>query len=74
MRIMLDFKCETCSNVDERYIDSKLEYSECSKCGCKAKRMISTPTITLEGYSGSFPGAAAAWDKKHKQRAATQRN
>jgi hypothetical protein len=27
--------------------------------------MISTPTIALEGYSGSFPSAADAWAKKH---------
>jgi hypothetical protein len=34
--------------------------------------MISTPTISLEGYSGSFPGAAIAWEKKHRMIADTR--
>jgi hypothetical protein len=34
--------------------------------------MISTPTISLEGFSGSFPGAAAAWEKKHRMVANTR--
>jgi hypothetical protein len=29
--------------------------------------LVSTPTIALEGYSGSFPSAADAWAKKHNQ-------
>ena len=62
---MLDFKCSVCDQVDERYIDNKTEYTECSKCSGNAIRMISTPTIALEGYSGSFPSAADAWAKKH---------
>ncbi len=66
MRITLDFECTSCFHIDERYIDNNTEYTECSECGSKAKRMISTPTIKLEGYSGSFPGAAAAWEKKHR--------
>lgn len=66
MRIILDFKCTACDHVEERYIDNKTEYTECSICNGKAARMVGTPTISLEGYSGSFPGAAAAWEKKHR--------
>jgi DNA-directed RNA polymerase subunit RPC12/RpoP len=67
LRIMLDFKCSVCDQVDERYIDNKTEYTECSKCNSRATRLVSTPTIALEGYSGSFPSAADAWAKKHNQ-------
>ena len=74
MRIMLDFKCTACSHVDERYIDNNTEYVECSKCSSSATRLVSTPTISLEGYSGSFPGAAAAWEKKHRMVAHDQRD
>jgi hypothetical protein len=72
MRIMLDFKCTVCDHTDERYVDNTTEYTECSICNSKATRMISTPTISLEGYSGSFPGAAAAWEKKHRMVANTR--
>jgi len=63
---MLDFKCTACNHTDERYIDNTTEYTECSKCNSRATRLVSTPTISLEGYSGSFPSAADAWAKKHK--------
>ena len=72
MRIILDFKCTACNHVDERYIDNNTEYTECSVCNGKALRMVSTPTISLEGYSGSFPGAAIAWEKKHRMIADTR--
>ena len=72
MRIMLDFKCTVCDHTDERYVDNTTEYIECSICNSKATRMISTPTISLEGYSGSFPGAAIAWEKKHRMIADTR--
>ena len=62
---MLDFKCTVCDHTDERYIDNTTEYTECSKCNSRAIRLVSTPTISLEGYSGSFPSAADAWAKKH---------
>jgi predicted nucleic acid-binding Zn ribbon protein len=73
MRILLDFKCTTCSNVDERLVELT-EYVECSKCNGRADRLISKPTVKLEGYSGSFPSAAAAWEKKHSILAAQPRD
>lgn len=65
MRIMIDFKCTSCSHIDERYTEYTQE-SICPLCGCKAEKVLSTPTIFLEGISGSFPGATEAWAKKHK--------
>jgi hypothetical protein len=44
----------------------------CPKCSSNADKLISAPRVTLEGYSGSFPGAAAAWEKKHKQQLAKE--
>lgn len=69
MRVLLDFQCTACNHIDEKYIDNTTEYIECSLCNSKAVRKISAPTISLEGYSGSFPGAAAAWEKKHRMAA-----
>jgi hypothetical protein len=62
---MLDFKCTSCNHIDERFIEYT-QTSTCSLCNCNSEKLLSTPTIALEGISGSFPGAADAWAKKHK--------
>jgi hypothetical protein len=36
-------------------------------CGAKALRQLSAPQFKLEGITGSFPGAAMKWDKKHAE-------
>ena len=61
---MIDFKCTSCFKITERYIENT-EQTTCSFCGCIAEKALSTPTISLEGISGSFPSAADAWAKKH---------
>jgi putative FmdB family regulatory protein len=68
---LFDFKCEACSEVFEEFTKEK-RTMPCPKCGCNANRMISAPTIKLEGWSGSFPSAADAWVKKHNQKAAIE--
>jgi predicted nucleic acid-binding Zn ribbon protein len=65
LRIIIDFKCTSCNNIDERFIEYTNE-SICTLCGCKAEKLLSSPTISLEGISGSFPSASDAWAKKHK--------
>jgi len=62
---MIDFKCTSCLKIVERYMENT-EQTTCTSCGCIAKKILSTPTISLEGISGSFPSAADAWAKKHK--------
>jgi|TARA_R110000851_G_scaffold44673_5_gene109663 hypothetical protein len=64
MKMILDFKCRSCDKVTEEYTDNK-STSLC-ECGSVTDKMLSAPSFHLEGYSGSFPGAAMQWDKKHK--------
>lgn len=68
---LFDFKCESCQEVFEEFTKED-RIKPCPKCGCSANRLIGTPTVKLEGWSGSFPGAAAAWVKKHNQKAALE--
>lgn len=37
----------------------------CPKCSELSKLIISSSRFVLEGVSGDFPTAAAAWDKAH---------
>lgn len=65
MKKIFEFECTSCSEVFEEYTEYKKE-TECPLCNSKALKLISTPRVSLEGYSGSFPGAAMAWEKRHR--------
>lgn len=62
---MHDFMCtnEEDPHIFEKYTDLELNPNPvCPQCGELANRVvISAPTISLEGYSGNFPGAADRW-------------
>ena len=38
------------------------------ECGKAAFRALSAPAIKLEGWSGSFPGAANKFDRRHQDK------
>lgn len=65
MKKLFDFQCRDCKEVFEELTEYK-QTSTCPLCNSEADKLISTPRISLEGYSGSFPGAALAWEKKHR--------
>jgi putative FmdB family regulatory protein len=60
MKILFSFKCTSCSTSFEKLTEYTKE-TECPSCGGVAE------------YSGSFPGAAAKWEKKHLQQAAKEK-
>jgi putative FmdB family regulatory protein len=64
---LFEFKCTKCSHIEEEYTEYKKE-SICPLCNSVADKIISAPRITLEGYSGDFPGAAMQFDKKHRDK------
>jgi len=71
LKRMYEFQCSHCNH----YFEELTEYTQtlpCPKCSSNADKLISAPRAKLEGYSGSFPGAAAAWEKKHKQKLAEE--
>jgi len=65
MKILYDFECKNCG-VFEAMVEYTKEI-DCPTCDRKAYKLISTPTIKLEGWSGDFPKAHLAWEKKHWQ-------
>lgn len=64
MKKIFDFKCQVCETVFEEYTEYK-QTTTC-ECGGTADKIISTPHFYLEGITGSFPGAAIAWEKRHR--------
>jgi len=63
---LYDFKCE-CGNVFEGFARISEKTHECGLCGSVANRMISSPRISLEGWSESFPSAGMKWTKMHQK-------
>lgn len=68
MRQIREFRCPSCGVVDERYVGDDVQAIDC-ECGNKAQRIISTPTVRLEGITGAFPGAADKWARIREENA-----
>ena len=64
MKILYNFQCRDCKESFEK-LTEYTQVSTCPLCGEVADKLITAPTIKLEGHTGSFPGAAWAWEKKH---------
>ena len=60
---MFDFVCAN-GHKSERLADYESVSFQC-ECGAQANRALSAPSFKLEGWSGSFPSAHAAFEKKH---------
>lgn len=43
-RILVDFKCGYCGNVDEKLVDSETQVITCSKCNNESFRKLSAPS------------------------------
>jgi hypothetical protein len=71
MKRMYDFVCENGHKI-ERYCVYEMQSVQC-ECGGLANRTISAPSINLEGWSGSFPGAAMKFNRKHREKLDAER-
>lgn len=67
MRVF-DFVCPN-NHVHEHFVPNGQTEVPCPDCGQEARRMVSAPAFKLEGWSGSFPGAAMKWERDHVNRA-----
>ena len=72
MRGFYDFMCED-FHMFESFINSEDRALPCKICGEEAKRIISCPTIKLEGITGSFPGAAEKWARVRAEKLSQER-
>lgn len=71
-RRMFDFLCEQ-GHTTESLVDTEEFKSTCKVCGKEAKRLISAPRAYLEPFSGAFPGAYHAWNRKRAEKMAHDR-
>ena len=69
---MFEFLC-TNSHRTEALVDPDTQHLLCSKCGAEAAKIISAPTMKLEGFTGSFPTAYDAWERKRSEKMAIER-
>lgn len=67
MNRFFDFKCEH-GHVTEMFVASETREIDCPVCGFTAKRLISTPRVSLDGISGAFPGAADKWVQQRAEK------
>lgn len=66
MKRIYEYACE-----DGHKTEALTDYETVSvTCGCgkEAFRALSAPAIKLEGWSGSFPGAANKFDRIHREK------
>lgn len=64
---IFEFICEQ-NHITEALVDDESRTIKCRDCSGVATRMISMPAIKLEGWSGSFPGAANKFDRLHRDK------
>ena len=67
MKKLFEFQCTACDAITEELTEYKT-LSTCPECGEQSVKIISTPSIKLEGITGDFPGAYYAWGKKHREK------
>lgn len=61
---VFDFRCPL-GHVTEHFVDAGIEEVQCH-CECVATRQIAAPRAKLEPFTGSFPGAADAWERRRE--------
>ena len=71
MRRMYEFQCED-SHVSEALVDQETREIPCKECGKPAKRIVSAVQMKLEPFTGSFPTAYDAWNRKRAEKQAIE--
>jgi hypothetical protein len=69
---MFEFLCAN-SHRTEALVDPETTQLLCSKCGAEAAKIISAPSMKLEGFTGSFPTAYDSWERKRSEKMAIER-
>ena len=71
-RRMFEFLCED-GHVSEALVSSDVREISCRACGKKATRIVSAVQTKLEPFTGSFPTAYDAWERKRSEHFAIER-
>lgn len=65
MKVLNDFKCPQ-GHISEQLVENTSSVTTCTQCDQDAYKIVATPRISLEGISGTFPGAADSWVKRRE--------
>ena len=68
-----DFRCYDCGIAAEHFVENDTDTVACQSCGGVATKIISPVSFTLEGVSGSFPGAHMKWEKRREEKMKQER-
>lgn len=71
-RRIFEFVCKD-NHRTEAFVDTEVHATPCKECGSEATRVVSAPTMKLEGFTGSFPTAYDAWERKRSEKLAQER-
>jgi hypothetical protein len=71
MKRMYEFACD-CGQRTEALVGYETTQVLCG-CGGFAHRVVSAPSINLEGWSGNFPSSWMKFDQKHRDKLAAER-
>jgi hypothetical protein len=71
-RRMFEFICDN-GHRTEDLVDTECHATPCRECGSDSTRVMSAPTMKLEGWTGSFPTAYDAWERKRSEKLAQER-
>jgi predicted nucleic acid-binding Zn ribbon protein len=69
---MFEFLC-TNSHRTEALVNTECYATPCKECGAEATRIVSAPSMKLEGFTGSFPTAYDAWERKRSEKMAIEK-
>ena len=67
MRRIFEFIC-TEDHKFEAFVDDSVRTTSCPHCGSNAIRIVSAPQMKLEGFTGAFPTAYDAWERKRAEK------
>ena len=70
-RRIFEFVCSN-GHRTEAFVDTECHATPCKECGTEATRVISAPSMKLEGWSGDFPTAADSWVRKRSEKMAQE--
>lgn len=71
MRVF-DYRCSN-GHINEVFVNDINQHVPCSTCGATTERLVSIPSVKLEGITGAFPGAYLKWENKRKEKMAQER-
>lgn len=72
MRRIFEFIC-TEDHKFEALVDDSVRTNQCPHCGSNAIRIVSAPSMKLDGCSGDFPTEYDAWERKRAEKLAIEK-